>query len=131
MSKLIILCVDDEKMVLETLKRQLRRAFRDAYSYEVAQDADEALELIEELNKAAMLIIIIVSDWLMPGMRGDEFLIKVHQQFPNIIKILLIGQADEAAIERARLEANLYCCLHKPWSQEELVATIQSALAKL
>lgn len=131
MSKPIILCVDDEKMVLESLKRQLRRAFRDAYSYEVAQDADEALELIEELNEAAMLIIIIVSDWLMPGMRGDEFLIKVHQQFPNIIKILLTGQADEAAIERARIEANLYCCLHKPWSKEELVETIQSALAKL
>ena len=125
------MCVDDEKMILESLKRQLRRAFRDAYSYEVAQDADEALELIEELNESAMLIIIIVSDWLMPGMRGDEFLITVHQQFPNIIKILLTGQADEAAIERVRLEANLYCCLHKPWSQEELVETIQSALAKL
>lgn len=131
MSKPIILCVDDEKMVLESLKRQLRRTFRDAYSYEVAQDADEALELIEELNESAMLVIIIVSDWLMPGMRGDEFLITVHQQFPNIIKILLTGQADESAIERARLEANLYCCLHKPWSQEELVETIQSALTKL
>lgn len=131
MTKPIILCVDDEKMVLESLKRQLRTAFRDAYSYEVAQDADEALELIQELNESSMLVIIIVSDWLMPGMRGDEFLITVHQQFPNMIKILLTGQADEAAIERVRTQANLYCCLHKPWSKEELVESIQSALAKL
>ncbi len=131
MSKPIILCVDDEKIVLESLKRQLKTAFRDAYSYEVAQDADEALELIEELNESAMPIMIIVSDWLMPGMRGDEFLIAVHQQFPNIIKIMLTGQADETAMERVRLEANLYRCLHKPWSKEELVETIQSALAKL
>lgn len=131
MTKPTILCVDDEKIVLESLKRQLRTAFRDAYSYEVAQDADEALELIQELDESSMSIIIIVSDWLMPGMRGDEFLIAVHQQFPNIIKIMLTGQADETAIEQTRTEANLYRCLHKPWSKEELVETIQSALAKL
>lgn len=131
MSKPIILCVDDEKIILESLRGQLRKAFKDAYSYEVAQDADEALELINELNESERLIVIIVSDWLMPGMRGDEFLIKVHQQFPNITKIMLTGQADEAAIERAQTQANLYRCLHKPWSKEELVETIESALAKL
>jgi CheY-like chemotaxis protein len=129
MTKPVILCVDDEKLVLESLKRQLKTAFCDAYRYEVAQDAAEALELIKELTEEE-IIIIIVSDWLMPGMRGDEFLIRVHQQFPNIIKIMLTGQADEAAIERAIRQANLYRCLDKPWSKEELVETIQSALAK-
>ena len=130
MTKPVILCVDDEKIVLESFKRQLKAAFGDAYCYEVAQDADEALELMKELSEEAMIIIIIVSDWLMPGMRGDEFLIRVHQQFPNIIKILLTGQADESAIERTSIEANLYRCLDKPWSKEELVETIQSVLAK-
>lgn len=130
MTKPVILCVDDEKFVLQTLKRQLKAAFGDTYYYELAQDADEALELIIELTEAALIVIIIVSDWLMPGMRGDEFLIRVHQQFPNIIKILMTGQADEAAIERARLEANLYCCLNKPWSKEELIETIKSGLAE-
>lgn len=130
MTKPAILCVDDEKIVLESLKRQLKASFGDAYYYEVAQDADEALELIQELREEAIIIIIIVSDWLMPGMRGDEFLIRVHQQFPKIIKIMLTGQADEAAIERAIEQANLYRCLHKPWSKEELVETIESALAR-
>lgn len=131
MTKPVILCVDDEKFVLDSLKRQLRSSFGNAYCYEVAQDAEEALELIQELSTEAIMIIIIVSDWLMPGMRGDEFLIRVHRQLPHIIKILLTGQADEVAIERARVEANLYRCLHKPWSQEELVETIQSALKKV
>ena len=130
MTKPVILCVDDEKFILQTLKRQLKAAFGDAYYYEVAQDADEALELIIELTEAALIVIIIVSDWLMPGMRGDEFLIRVHQQFPNIIKILMTGQGDEAAIERAYIEANLYCCLHKPWSKEELIETIKSGLVQ-
>jgi response regulator RpfG family c-di-GMP phosphodiesterase len=67
----------------------------------------------------------------MPGMKGDEFLIHVHQQFPNIIKVMLTGQADEVAIERAKEQANLHCCLFKPWSEEELVEALKSGLAKL
>jgi CheY-like chemotaxis protein len=131
MNKPVILCVDDEKVVLNSLKRQLKQAFGNDYQYEVAENADEALELIDELTQEDIGIILIVSDWLMPGMKGDEFLIKVHQKFPNIVKIMLTGQADEAAIERAKEQANLHCCLHKPWSQAELIETIKSGLEKL
>ncbi len=131
MSKPVILCVDDERVVLDSLKMQLKSAFGDAYLYEVAEDADDALELIYELNEEGSLIILIVSDWLMPGMKGDEFLIHIHQQFPRIIKILLTGQAEPSAIERTKEQANLLCCLHKPWSEEELVETIKFGLAQL
>jgi CheY-like chemotaxis protein len=131
MSELAILCVDDEIVVLDSLKAQLKSAFGDAYRYEVAEDADEALELIQELIEAKLKIILIVADWLMPGMKGDDFLILVHQQHPKIIKIMLTGQADEAAIARARKYANLHCCIHKPWSEAELVEAIRSALMRL
>lgn len=131
MSKPVILCVDDERIVLQSLKAQLKAAFGDAYIYEIAEDADEALELIKELKNEQMSIILLVSDWLLPGMKGDEFLIRVHQEFPNIIKIMLTGQADEAAIARAKEEAHIDCCLYKPWAEEELIQSIQSALAKL
>jgi CheY-like chemotaxis protein len=131
MTKPVILCVDDERVVLESLKTQLKEAFGNAYLYEVAEDADDALELINELNELKIPIIVVVSDWLMPGMKGDEFLIHVHHEFPNIIKILLTGQADSSAIERAQEQANLHRCLHKPWSEVELVETLKSALEKL
>ncbi|MGL5061141.1 MAG: response regulator [Microcoleus sp.] len=131
MSKPVILCVDDEKMVLNSLRTQLSFAFGNDYLYEGAEDADEALDLIQELNEEEVSIILIISDWLMPGIKGDEFLIRVHQQFPKIIKILLTGQADLIAIDRAKTEANLHGCLWKPWSESELVETIKSGLAKL
>lgn len=128
MTKPVILCVDDEQIVLQSLRTQLMEAFGNAYTYEVAEDGDDALELIDELNEEGASIILIVSDWLMPGMKGDEFLIKVHQQFPGVIKVLLTGQADELAIQRAKEEANLHCCLFKPWSETELIETIKSGL---
>lgn len=123
-----IICVDDEVTILESLKEQLKRTFGDRYIYEVAESADEAWEIIEELKADNINIILIVSDWLMPKTKGDEFLIEVHQRFPNIITVMLTGQADETAIERAREQANLYACLYKPWTEAELTQIINSAL---
>ena len=57
-------------------------------------------------------------------------MIEVHQRFPKIVKVMLTGQADQEAIARARAEANLHRCLFKPWSEAELIQTIQSGLAK-
>lgn len=123
-----IICVDDEIIILENLKEQLKRCFGARYFYEIAQSATEAWEVIEDLQIQGIQILVIVSDWLMPGIKGDEFLIQVHQRFPQIITVMLTGQADEAAIEQARQQANLYACLHKPWTEAELVQIITSAL---
>ncbi|MBF2046242.1 MAG: response regulator [Leptolyngbya sp. IPPAS B-1204] len=128
MSDAAILCVDDEVTILKCLKEQLKRCFGNRYIYEVAQNAEEAWIVIDELISEEIKILIIVSDWLMPGIKGDEFLTQVHQRFPKIVTVMLTGQADEAAIERARREANLYACLHKPWTEAELQQVISTAL---
>ena len=127
MPKPAILCVDDEVVVLDSLKIQLKTEFGDAYLYEVAESADEALEIIDEIEEEST-ILVIVSDWLMPGIKGDEFLIKVHEKYPKIVKVMLTGQADKDAIERATKAANLHSCLAKPWDVKELISTIKSGL---
>lgn len=128
MSNSAIICVDDEVVILDSLKEQLKRQFGDRYIYEVAESAEEAWEVIEELQEENIEIMIIVSDWLMPGIKGDEFLIQVHQTFPQLITVMLTGQADSEAIARAKQQANLYACLHKPWTEAELSGIINSAL---
>lgn len=131
MSKAAILCVDDEVVVLESLEIELRNAFDNTYLYEFAENADEALEIVEELHKEAIDILVIVSDWLMPGIKGDELLIAIHKNYPRIITIMLTGQADQEAVDRAKAKANLHTCLHKPWDRKDLIEAIQSGLAKL
>jgi len=130
-SKPVILCVDDERMVLDSLRTQLSASFGNNYIYEAAEDGDEALELMQELTEDDVSIVVIISDWLMPGMKGDELLIRIHEKFPKVVKIMLTGQVDEAAIGRAKEFANLHCCLSKPWSEAELLETIKSGLSKL
>jgi CheY-like chemotaxis protein len=112
------------------LEIELQEAFGNMYLYELAESAEEALELMEDLVQEGLRIIIIISDWLMPGMKGDEFLRCAHEKYPQIIKIMLTGQASEEAIERARKEANLYRCFFKPWNNRELIESIQLAVAQ-
>ncbi|NJL82924.1 MAG: response regulator [Chloroflexaceae bacterium] len=128
MSATAILCVDDELMVLHSLRDQISRYFGDRCQCELAESAAEALEVIEELEQNNIKLLIIVSDWLMPNLRGDEFLIQVHQRFPESIKILLTGQAESAAIDRARQQANLFSHIPKPWDETTLIATLKSGL---
>lgn len=123
-----ILCIDDEKIILDSLKTQLKSEFHNDYVLEFAQSAAEGFEIINELAEDSIDILIIVSDWLMPHMKGDEFLIKVHERFPKVVKVLLTGQADRDAVIRAKLEANLFRCIYKPWTKDELINTIKEGL---
>lgn len=130
MPKSAIICVDDEVTVLESLEIELQKAFKNQYLYEFAESADEALEVIEELVEERVKIVVIVSDWLMPGMKGDELLILINQKFPEVTTILLTGQADRDAVERAVNEAKIHACLTKPWNSKQLIEIIRSGLAK-
>lgn len=120
MSKGTILCVDDDRTVLQALKAQLRRRFSKLYRIELSESAEEALEILEDLEADGEADdLVVISDWLMPGTRGDTLLIQVHERFPNALTILLTGQADEDAMTRAREGANAPT-LDKPWMEEVL-----------
>lgn len=126
-----ILCVDDEEIVLRALSQDLNRHFKDDYLIELAQSAEDAFEILDELKSDGVRILVIVSDWLMPGMKGDEFLIKAHKRFPKVIKMLLTGQADKEAIKNAQLNANLKYTFSKPWDAKELISKIEEEIGKM
>jgi signal transduction histidine kinase len=132
MKNLAIVCVDDEGVVLESLKEQLRRNLGDNYSYliEVADTGEDALDIIAELRDENIQVALIISDQIMPGMKGDELLIKVHDQYPDILKILLTGQASADAVGNIVNQANLYRYIAKPWDETDLCLTVTEALRR-
>lgn len=129
--KKAIVCVDDENIILDSLGEQIENLFGNEFMYEFAENAEEGIEVLEELTKEGVSVLVIVSDWLMPGKKGDEFLIEVHKKFPEIIKVLLTGQADESAIENAKKNADLFACIQKPWTSEQLEAVIKKGLTSI
>lgn len=131
MPKRAILCVDDEKIVLNSLRDQIARHFGKEYLCEVAESADEALEIVDELVEDGIQILIVVSDWLMPQKKGDELLREIHLRDPSIVTVLLTGQADEEAIARLQEQVNLHSYITKPWDEAALVETLRSGLGKM
>ena len=129
MSKPIIICIDDESLVLDSLKIELNKFFKNNCLYEFASSGEEGLEIVAELEEdAPNSQKIVISDWWMPGMKGDEVLIAIHQQYPQVVTIMLTGQASEAAIADVKEKANLYRCLRKPWKFKDLMQTIEKII---
>jgi response regulator RpfG family c-di-GMP phosphodiesterase len=128
MEKGIILCVDDEKIVLNSIESQLSKHFKDKFEIELAESGEEGLEILDEVSEDGLTPLVIVSDWLMPDMKGDEFLVQAHKKFPKVVKVMLTGQADEDAVNRAKAEANLHKLISKPWNVNELIDSIEDGL---
>lgn len=120
----VILCVDDEETILCALEMQLGELFGERFIIELAQGAAEAYEVLESYLAGELPLLVIISDWQMPQIKGDEFLIEAHRRFPRVVKIMLSGHADPAAVDNARTRADLYCFLAKPWQRDELCRAI-------
>jgi DNA-binding NtrC family response regulator len=120
-----ILCVDDEVIILLSIIQELKKAFGDRFVYEQALDATSAYSAIDDLAREGIRVILIISDWLMPGIRGDEFIEAVAERHPEIKVIMITGQADGTALERIRKSESVIGVLGKPWNPIELADIIR------
>ncbi len=115
-----ILLVDDDAMLLAGLKRQLRNQFR----VETAISGEDAVKMVAENGPYA----VVVSDYMMPGMNGIEFLSQVKQINPNTIRMMLTGSADMSTAIKAVNEGSIYKFHPKPCPTETLGTAIQSGI---
>lgn len=111
-----ILIVDDEKNVLEGLKRFLRTKF----NILTAESGHLGLQKMEKEGPFA----VVVSDMRMPEMNGIQFLAKVSELHPDTVRVMLTGNADLNTAMHAVNEGNIFRFLLKPCEK----ATIEWAL---
>jgi putative two-component system response regulator len=124
----VILCVDDERIVLLSLKAELRASVGNEARIETAESGEEALSLVAELAAEKVPLALVVSDLRMPGMSGDALLVAMRERCPDARSILLTGYADLDAVASAVNRAGLYRFLSKPWRREDLALTVREAL---
>jgi len=115
-----VLLVDDDRHVINALKRALRH---EPYEILSANSAEEALKIM-----AGERVDAVVSDEKMPGMSGSEFLAVVCQEYPDTIRIILTGHASLEVAIRAINEGEIYRFFTKPWNDIDLAITIRQAL---
>lgn len=111
-----ILFLDDETLILNALRRSMRR---EGFELFFSSDPFEAVKLIGEHK-----IDIIVSDHMMPQMTGVEVLALVRRLHPHCTRIMMTGQADRDATIRAINEGNIHRFLEKPWDDAMLKSVL-------
>lgn len=116
-----ILLVDDDRMILDGLRRSLRRCLR-GWHIQCAESGEQALEVLE-----AEPIDIIVTDMRMPGMNGAQLLAEVAQRHPDVVRFVLSGYADQDLILQCTGTAHQY--LAKPCEPEVLQRALERAIS--
>ncbi len=117
-----ILIVDDEPGVIDALKRSF---IDDPYQVHSAQNGNDGLSIL-----AAHKIKVVISDEMMPGMSGAEFLSKVSTNFPDTVRIMLTGHASLSAAIKTINKGEIYRFFTKPWDDFELRFAVKSAVEK-
>jgi adenylate cyclase len=114
-----ILYVDDEEHNLNSF----HAAFRKHYTVHKALNAREGLRILREFP-----VSLIVTDQRMPEMTGVQFLEAVIPEYPDPIRMILTGFSDIEAIIKAINTGRVYRYITKPWDENELKMTMDSAL---
>jgi len=112
-----VLFVDDEPNVLQSIKRSLRKQF----DLDTAGGGEEALEMLASNDEYA----IVVSDMRMPGMNGVELLSQAKQQWPDTVRMMLTGNADQETAVAAVNEGDVFRFLNKPCDAEALAGAVK------
>jgi len=121
--KRTILIVDDEELVRNALRRALRK---EGYALHFADGPEAGLEMLRRIP-----VDLVMSDHMMPGMSGIEFLGVVHDRHPDILRLLLTGHADLDTAIKAINHGEIYRFLSKPWDDVELKVTLHLAFERL
>jgi two-component system response regulator HupR/HoxA len=113
-----LLVVDDEVRSLESLQRILE----DDFDVKTALDVEEAERILQQ-----EWVQIILCDQRMPEMSGVEFLKRVRDQWPDVIRMIISGYTDSEDIISAVNEAGIYQYITKPWHPDGLLLMLKNA----
>ncbi len=129
MKRIVILCLEDEPEVRDSILRDLR-AFADAFRIEAAEDVADARTVLQSCTDDGDPLGLALCDHLLPGERGVDFLVSLAKDplHRRARKMLITGQAALEDTVRAVNEANLDHYIAKPWRPEALQAAVRRQL---
>lgn len=118
-----ILIVDDEPHILKALGRLLRH---ENISVLMAESGEAALAIMQQEP-----VLLVISDFKMPGMCGTELLAKIEASWPETLRIILSVHSDFETVLQAVHSGVVHKFLAKPWNNQELIEHIRTSLAQV
>jgi DNA-binding NtrC family response regulator len=112
-----ILLIDDEPIVLDSLKILFKRDYK-------VLTAESGEQGIAEIKKHPN-VKVVISDQRMPGLLGHETLREIKKISPHSIRILLTGYSDLEAILQSVNSGEVFRYINKPWDSARLTQVVQ------
>jgi len=113
-----VLYVDDEVHNLNSFKATFRKEFN-------VHTGGSAVEGLEIMKKNP--VHIVITDQRMPGMTGVDFLIRVLERYPDVMRVLLTGFTELTAVAEALSKGQVHYRMEKPWDEEQIRVVIKAA----
>ncbi len=118
-NKPTILYVDDESINLLLFEEM----FSTYYHILTAENTEIGSQIIAQNN-----IKVVVSDFVMPHENGLDFILRIRQQYPDIIYIILTALMDVRNVLDAINSGSVFQYLLKPYNKDDILITIDNAL---
>ena len=119
MPKPVIMTVDDDQTVLNSIERDLRSHYGQDYRIIPIDSGRAALEYLKKLEQRSEAVALFLVDQRMPEMNGVEFLREAIQAYPQAKRVMLTAYADTQAAIDSINEVGLNYYLMKPWHPPE------------
>lgn len=116
-----LLIVDDEPNIFHALRRALHG--ESTWQLLFAESGEKALEVFEAED-----IDLVICDENMPGMNGTQLLGLIRQRWPDVIRMMLTGDASVDLVMNAVNNGEIYRFFTKPCNEAELIISIRDAL---
>jgi len=116
----LVVCVDDDAVVLSALRRLLRN---EPYDLVITENPEEALDLVRTRD-----VSLLIADYRMPDMSGTGLLQLVKTASPATVRLLLTGYPDATWVLQAEERQLMHVVFGKPWDNQELRETILTRL---
>lgn len=120
----VLLAVDDEKLILNSLRRELKG---EPYELLTANSGQDGLSVLARCAEQGRMPFVVISDYKMPLMDGIEFLEQVKALYPNLQRVLLTAYASTSLLESAINRGEVNHFLNKPWDRYELRSVLINA----
>lgn len=124
-----IMIVDDEFIILESLKLQIARIIGPDVILETASSMEEACEELKSLSVKGDDLRLVISDFHLDDAKGTEVLKYAHGLYPDSLRVILSGQSDSKVVEEFKNEFGLDAFLSKPWNFDAIEQLVQKAVA--
>lgn len=125
-----ILIVDDELLILESLRLQIQRLLPDNFQLEVASSGQESFHIIDEVLAEGINMTLVISDFHLGDMDGTDVLRYAISKFPRVKKVILSGESDLDLMNRFKNEHGFDAIISKPWNFNRIENIILHVLSE-